>query len=119
LVARLVVHPAPIELIAGPAELVKGQVGVLRPVFEDQNAKWSSSHGDAAMQRPTEQLVASVTGSRDSEPGRFHYCQPVRDDGSLRRDRRANGPRLARDPGHEPDVPGAGNWFPRRRLHSG
>src|SRR5207248_7682032 len=69
LVARLVVHPAPIELIAGPAELVKGQVGVLRPVFEDQSAKWSSSHGDAAMQRLTEQLVASVTGSRDSEPG--------------------------------------------------
>src|ERR1700738_3586772 len=42
--ARLIVHPAPVEVIAGPTELVKRQVGVLRPVFQDQNAQRSSSH---------------------------------------------------------------------------
>ncbi len=45
--AGLVVDAAPVELVAGPAELVKGKLGVLRPVFQDQYAQRSSGHGSS------------------------------------------------------------------------
>ena len=53
--ARLVVDPPPAGIEAGATELVQGQVGVLRPILQDQQAYWASAHGLNPVQRGNRQ----------------------------------------------------------------
>lgn len=56
----LVVHPAPGEFEAGPAQLVEDEFRVLRPVLQHQHAQRSSGHGSSQCNERTQQLVAAA-----------------------------------------------------------